>query len=90
MEGGVPQDASDVAYEALRSSSVSAGELQEWERILIESGSGRPAPGYKVEGYAYAEAVRADVRSALQAAGYPDHPTRVIEVYSESRCSKSS
>uniref|UniRef100_UPI001CA5738C hypothetical protein n=1 Tax=Arthrobacter sp. B1805 TaxID=2058892 RepID=UPI001CA5738C len=67
------------------SSSVSTAELVEWKKIVSDSeseSSDRQIPIHKLEGYAYVEAVRADVRSDLQAAGYPDAPTRFIEVYS--------
>lgn len=87
----VPEDASDVAREALFSSTVSASELGEWKEILLESQSGdRQSPVHTLDGYAYVEAVRADVRSELQDAGYPDASGRVIEVYSDSDCSRSN
>lgn len=88
----VPEEASDVALHSLKESDVSSAELQEWKEALSESDSSedRPIPAYRLEGYAYVEAVRADVRAGLAAAGYPDSPTRLIEVYSDSDCSPTS
>ncbi|KRF04302.1 hypothetical protein ASH00_14450 [Arthrobacter sp. Soil782] len=91
MSDEVPVEASDVADQALSNSVVSTSELEEWKEILHESKSGDgQIPAHKLEGDAYVEAVRADVRAELEAAGYPDAPTRVIEVYSDSDCSRSS
>lgn len=84
----VPDGASSVASEALTESVVSPSELEEWKTTILESKSGdREIPDHRLESYAYVEAVRADVRSELEAAGYPDAPTRLIEVYSDSECS---
>ena len=88
----VPKEASNIALQSLQESDVSSAELQEWKKILSESDSSedRQIPAYRLEGYAYVEAVRADVRAGLAAAGYPDTPTRLIEVYSDSDCSPTS
>ncbi|MHA7264668.1 hypothetical protein ACX80W_15875 [Arthrobacter sp. TMN-37] len=84
----VPDDAFAVADQALTEASVSSSELEEWKEIVRESQSGdRRIPEHRLEEYAYVEAVRADVRSELAAAGYSDVPTRLIEVHSDSNCS---
>ncbi|MBD7993980.1 hypothetical protein H9639_01535 [Arthrobacter sp. Sa2CUA1] len=84
----VPDEASSVASHALTNSVVSPAELEEWKATILESQSGdKEIPNHRLESYAYVEAVRADVRSELDAAGYPDAPTRLIEVYSDSDCS---
>lgn len=77
-----------MASHALTNSVVSPAELEEWKATILESQSGdKEIPNHRLESYAYVEAVRADVRSELDAAGYPDAPTRLIEVYSDSDCS---
>lgn len=83
----VPEKASSVATQALADSEVSPTELEDWKVTILESQSGdQKIPDYRLESYAYVEAVRADVRSELEAAGFPDAPTRIIEVYSDSNC----
>ncbi|WP_299169130.1 hypothetical protein [uncultured Arthrobacter sp.] len=84
----VPDEASDVAGRALTDAVVSTAELEEWKEILLDSQSDdRPIPGQRLEGLAYVEVVRAAVRSELAESGYPDAPTRLIEVYSDVDCS---
>ena len=83
----VPDEASSIASQALADSKVSPSELEDWKDTIVESQSGdQQIPEHRLESYAYVEAVRADVRSELEAAGFPDAPTRVIEVYSDSNC----
>lgn len=84
----VPEEASSVASRALADSKVSLSELDDWKNTIAKAQSGdKEIPEHRLESYAYVEAVRADVRSELEAAGFPDAPTRVIEVHSDSKCS---
>lgn len=84
----VPSAASDAASRALTSAEVEASELEDWKRTITESQSGdRELTESRLEGFAYVEAVRAEVRSGLPEAGFPDAPTRLIEVYSDVKCS---
>lgn len=88
MVDDVPSAASDEASRALTSAKVEASELEDWKRTIIESQSGdREITESRLEGFAYVEAVRAEVRSGLAEAGFPDAPTRIIEVYSDVKCS---
>lgn len=83
----VPRAASDEASRALTSAKVDASELHDWKRTIQESQSGdREISESRLEGFAYVEAVRAGVRSGLAEAGFPDAPTRLIEVYSDMKC----
>ena len=84
----VPGAASDAASRALTSAEVDASELEDWKRTITESQSGdRELTESRFEGFAHVEAVRAEVRSGLAEAGFPDAPTRLIEVYSDVKCS---
>ena len=88
MVDDVPRAASDEATRALTGAKVEASELEDWKRTILESQSGdREITESRLEGFAYVEAVRADVRSSLAKAGFPDAPTRLIEVYSDVDCS---
>jgi hypothetical protein len=88
MVDDVPRAASDEARRALTSAEVEAPELEDWKRTITESQSGdREITESRLEGLAYVEAVRAEVRSGLAEAGFPDAPTRLIEVYSDVKCS---
>jgi len=84
----VPSAASDTASRALTSAKVEASELEDWKRTITESQSGdRELTESRLESFAHVEAVRAEVRSGLAEAGFPDAPTRLIEVYSDVKCS---
>jgi hypothetical protein len=84
----VPAAASVEAARALTGAKVEASELEAWKRTIVESKSGdREITESRLEGFAYVEAVRADVRLRLAEAGFPDAPTRFIEVYSDVDCS---
>ena len=72
----------------LTSAEVEASELEDWKRTITESQSGdRELTESRLEGFAHVEAVRSEVRSGLAEAGFPDAPTRLIEVYSDVKCS---
>ena len=87
----VPDDASDVARRALAEAEVSSSDIEEWTEILLDSQSGdRPIPEHRLEGLAYVEVVRANIRSKLAEAGFPDAPTRIIEVYSDVNCNQEN
>lgn len=83
----VPDEATAVADHALTEATVSTAEREEWKEIVLDSQSGdRQISQSQLEGHAYIEVVREHVRSDLQEAGYPDAPTRIIEVYSDLQC----
>ena len=88
MVDDVPRAASDEAIMALRSAKVDGTELEDWKNTIVESQSGdREISESRLEGFAYGEAVRAEVRSRLADAGFPDSPTRLIEVHLNVKCS---
>jgi hypothetical protein len=83
----VPEEAQRTAVRALATADVGADEWEAWHAALDgdpDNDSGNPVRLY---GAAYLEAVRAEVRDALDAAGYPD-TTRIIEVYSDLTCAE--
>lgn len=83
----VSPEASRAAREALEEASVSTADIAGWKDTLIDSRSGdEELAEDELEGYAYIEAVRSDVRDGLKQAGYPDAPTRAIEVRSALDC----
>lgn len=85
LADGVPDDAHRVAEKALAGARVTDVEVAEWRAILADDPDVTWRSEAKLEGSAYREVVRADVRDALDEAGYPD-ANRVIEVYSDLRC----
>lgn len=85
----VPDDAQGAARTALEDAQVSEDERAEWESVLLDSQSeGAEIPEDRLEGQAHIEVVRAEVRAALDDAGYPDQD-RIIEVWSDLNCSNS-
>lgn len=82
----VPGEAATAAQQALNEATVSTTEVEKWKDTLLTSGSGEPPPANELEGQAYIEVIRAEVRSGLAEAGYPDAPTRVIETRSDLEC----
>ena len=91
LDDEAPQEVSDIARQALTRSTVSTTELEGWKETIDGSKSGeREIPAHKLEGYAYMEAVRGDVRAELQAAGHHDQFSRIVEVHYESECDKIS
>lgn len=88
MLDDVPKAAAEEASRALTSAKVETSELEDWKRTITESQSGnREMTASRLEGFAHVEAVRAEVRSSLAEAGFPDAPTRLIEIYSDLKCS---
>lgn len=88
QEDDVPAAASDAAAEALAAATVDASELAAWMTTILESRStDQEIAETSLEGYAYIEAVRAEVRAGLSKAGFPDAPTRIIEAFSNVECS---
>lgn len=85
LADGTPDDARSVAEDALAGARVTDAELAEWRTILAGDPDVTWRSETKLEGSAYREVVRADVREALDEAGYPD-TNRVIEVYSDLHC----
>lgn len=84
----VPDEASDAAERALSEATVSATDIMDWEETLLNAQSGdQKIPPNELEGHAYMEAVREDVRSGLDKAGFPDAPARLIETYADLDCS---
>lgn len=84
----VPPEASSAASRALEDAKVSSADIEVWEEMLLDSQSGdQDLPPDELEGYAYIEEVRLKVREGLDEAGYPDAPTRIIEVRSDLECS---
>lgn len=81
----VSAEAEKIAAVALADAEVDAGEWQEWHTLLDGDPDNDTANSVRLHGAAYLEVVRADVRAALEAAGYPD-ADRIIEVYSELNC----
>ncbi|MDQ1204608.1 hypothetical protein QE377_000967 [Microbacterium sp. SORGH_AS 862] len=87
LADGVPNDAWRIAEERLAAAEVSQSRWDEWRTILeSDPDIGWTSEGL-LQGHAYREAVRAEVRAALEEAGYPD-TNRVIEVYSDISCSE--
>lgn len=83
----VPEDAARVARESLASAEVTADDLNDWKTTILDSqSSDRKIPEAKLEGYAYVEGVRSDVRAGLAESGYPDSP-RLIEARADVDCS---
>lgn len=80
-----PAEASRIAEEALEEASVSESQRADWYRLLDDDPDLDSVPEIRLRGSAYLEAVREDVRVALEEAGYPDIE-RVIEVYSNLDC----
>ncbi|MBE1514295.1 hypothetical protein [Nesterenkonia halotolerans] len=84
----VPPEASSAASRALEEATVSSADIEGWEETLLDAQSGdQDLPPDELEGYAYIEEVRLKVREGLEEAGYPDAPTRVIEVRADLECS---
>ena len=84
----VPPEASSAASRALEEATVSSAEIEVWKEVSLDSQSGdQNLPPSELEGYAYIEQVRLEVREGLEEAGYPDAPTRVIEVRAGLECS---
>jgi hypothetical protein len=80
-----PAEARRVAVEALKDAEVSDAQWSDWYRLLDDDPDLDSVPEIRLRGTAYLEAVREDVRTALEHAGYPDDE-RVIEVYSNLSC----
>lgn len=80
-----PAEADRIAAEALEAATVSDAQWASWFRLLDDDPDLDSVPVIRLHGSAYLEAVREDVRSALDDAGYPD-TERVIEVYSNLSC----
>lgn len=80
-----PAEARRVAADALNEATVSDSQWASWYRLLNDDPDLDSMPQMRLHGSAYLEAVREDVRSALDEAGYPDIE-RVIEVYSNLSC----
>jgi hypothetical protein len=80
-----PEEARRVAVDALESATVSDSQWAYWYRLLDDDPDLDSLPEARLRGTAYLEAVREDVRVALDHAGYPD-TERVIEVYSNLSC----
>ena len=84
----VPANAAAIARSALETAVVTDSAREEWQTVVDESDSSdRELPPDRLEGRAHIEVVREHVRVELDAAGYPDAPTRLIEVYSSLNCS---
>jgi hypothetical protein len=84
----VPEKAQETAARALATADVGADEWEEWHASLDGDPDNDSANPVRIYGAAYLEAVRAEVRDALNAVGYPD-TTRIIEVYSDLSCAES-
>jgi hypothetical protein len=86
---GLSDEATDeawrVARAALKESTVSPKEFESWMDMLTNLDDTEWSSETELAGAVHREAVRADVRSALADAGYPDE-NRVIETYSSTRC----
>ncbi len=80
-----PAEAKPIALEALAEATVSEAQWSSWYQLLNDDPDLDYIPEVRLQGSAYLEAVREDVRVALEAAGYPDIE-RVIEVYSNLSC----
>lgn len=80
-----PAEAQRVAMKALEDATVSETQWSDWYRLLDDDPDLDSIPEIRLRGSAYLEAVREDVRTALDGAGYPDIE-RVIEVYSDLSC----
>lgn len=80
-----PANASRVAVDALDEATVSDSQWDSWYQLLDDDPDLDSVSEIRLHGSAYLEAVREDVRSALEDAGYPDIE-RVIEVYSNLSC----
>ncbi|MDR6867414.1 hypothetical protein J2Y69_002017 [Microbacterium resistens] len=87
LSDDVPDDAWQIAEQRLADAEVSQSHWDEWRTILDSDPDIDWTSEGRLQGRAYLEAVRADVRAALEAAGYPD-TRRVIEVYSDIACSE--
>jgi hypothetical protein len=81
-----PAEASRVAVDALDEASVSDSQWAFWYQLLNDDPDLASMSQVRKHGSACLEAVKEDVRSALEDAGYPDIE-RVIEVYSNLSCS---
>ncbi len=81
-----PAEASRIAVKALDEASVSDSQWASWYQLLNDDPDLASMSQIRKHGSAYLEAVREDVRSALEDAGYPDIE-RAIEVYSNFSCS---
>jgi hypothetical protein len=83
--GDVPAEAQSVAAGALDAAVV---DDDTWRELYSELGSDPDLDGVsavRLQGSAYLEVVRTQVRTALDTAGYPD-TERVIEVYADLAC----
>lgn len=80
-----PAEASRIAADALDEATVSGSQWAAWYQLLNDDPDLDSVSEIRLHGSAYLEAVREDVRSALEEAGYPDIE-RVIEVYSNLSC----
>lgn len=80
-----PAEATRIAVDALAEASVSDSQWAAWYQLLNDDPDLASVSQTRLHGSAYLEAVREDVRSALEDAGYPDIE-RVIEVYSNISC----
>ena len=85
LSGEATDEVWDVARAALDESTVSPEEFESWLSTLTHLDDTEWSSETELEGAAHREAVRADVRTALEDAGYPDED-RVIETYSSLRC----
>lgn len=82
----VPNRAERVAEEALEAARVSPTQWDEWYALLSDDADNANVSDRRLRGAAYLEAIREDVRTALDDAGYPDI-NRVIEINSSLDCS---
>jgi hypothetical protein len=82
-----PAEAMRIATAALDSAEVSDQDWSAWYMVLVRNSDDGGIPEIRLRGTAYLEAVREDVRVALDDAGYSDFE-RVIEVYSDISCTK--
>lgn len=86
LNDGATDEAWVVARRALQTSEVSTAEAKSWRETLLSDPDVTWDDPVRLDASAHREAVRADVRDALEKAGYPDL-NRVIEVYSDLKCS---
>ncbi|MCT1366132.1 MULTISPECIES: hypothetical protein [Microbacterium] len=82
-----PAEAERIAADALQEATVSDRQWDDWYRLLDDDPDLDTVPAIRLRGSAYLEAVREDVRTALEEAGYPDDQ-RVVEVHANLSCAK--
>lgn len=87
LQSDVLDEAREAAEQAQQDAEVTDEDLWSWKNTLGAADDSAPIEPEMVEPHAYAEAVRADVREALEQAGYPD-TNRFIETRSDISCCK--